>query len=139
MFREKGFPALGTNIKCCIIWQPSPFLFLMILGKVIRPRILSAKADLNSVGGIIETMVLNVPAGIGSPYFDSVEKRETPWNFRLPVKGSRVWRWLWRSLRYKADDDLYDASRQVKAYHNHNGGITGGIFNGMPMLFRVAL
>lgn len=142
--REKGFPALGTNIEMLHNLAAKPFPVLDDnIGEVMQQRILSAKADLNSVGGIIETMVLNVPAGIGSPYFDSVESRLSHGLFSVPaVKGVEFGDGFGMAALTgaEANDELYyDASGQVKAYSNHNGGITGGISNGMPMLFRIAI
>lgn len=142
--REKGFPALGTNIEMLHNLAVKPFPVLDDnIGEVMQQRILSAKADLNSVGGIIETMVLNVPAGIGSPYFDPVESRLSHGLFSVPaVKGVEFGDGFGMAALTgaEANDELYyDASGQVKAYSNHNGGITGGISNGMPMLFRVAI
>lgn len=142
--REKGFPALGTNIEMLHNLAAKPFPVLDDnIGEVMQQRILSAKVDLNSVGGIIETMVLNVPAGIGSPYFDSVESRLSHGLFSVPaVKGVEFGDGFGMAALTgaEANDELYyDASGQVKAYSNHNGGITGGISNGMPMLFRVAI
>lgn len=142
--REKGFPALGTNIEMLHNLAAKPFPVLDDnIGEVMQQRILSAKADLNSVGGIIETMVLNVPAGIGSPYFDSVESRLSHGLFSVPaVKGVEFGDGFGMAALTgaEANDELYyDASGQVKAYSNHNGGITGGISNGMPMLFRVVI
>lgn len=142
--REKGFPALGTNIEMLHNLAAKPFPVLDdVIGEVMQLRILSAKADLNSVGGIIETMVLNLPAGIGSPYFDSVESRLSHGLFSVPaVKGVEFGDGFGMAglTGAEANDELYyDASGQVKAYSNHNGGITGGISNGMPMLFRVAI
>lgn len=142
--REKGFPALGTNIEMLHNLAAKHFPVLDDnIGEVMQQRILSAKADLNSVGGIIETMVLNLPAGIGSPYFDSVESRLSHGLFSVPaVKGVEFGDGFGMAALTgaEANDELYyDASGQVKAYSNHNGGITGGISNGMPMLFRVAI
>lgn len=142
--REKGFPALGTNIEILHNLAAKSFPVLDDgIGEVMQQHILSAKADLNSVGGIIETMVLNLPAGIGSPYFDSVESRLSHGLFSVPaVKGVEFGDGFGMAALTgaEANDELYyDASGQVKAYSNHNGGITGGISNGMPMLFRVAI
>lgn len=142
--REKGFLATGedASVLQAIAEKAFPVLDDNI-GEVMQQRILSAKADLNSVGGIIETMVLNLPAGIGSPYFDSVESRLSHGLFSVPaVKGVEFGDGFGiASLTgAEANDELYyDDAGQVKAYSNHNGGITGGISNGMPLLFRVAI
>lgn len=122
---EKPFPVLDDNI-----------------GKKMQQRILDAKASLNSVGGIIETMAINVPAGIGNPYFDSVESRLSHVLFSVPaVKGVDFGDGfdLASMTGAEANDELYYDDGQVKSYSNHNGGITGGITNGMPLVFRTAI
>lgn len=54
----------------------------------MQERILQAKSDLNSVGGVIEAIALHLPAGIGAPYFDSVESMLSHALFSVPaVKG----------------------------------------------------
>lgn len=122
---EKSFPVLDDNI-----------------GKKMQQRILDAKSSLNSVGGIIETMAINVPAGIGNPYFDSVESRLSHVLFSVPaVKGVDFGDGFDLAFMTgaEANDELYYDDGQVKAYSNHNGGITGGITNGMPLVFRTAI
>lgn len=58
------------------------------VGEKMQERILQAKSELNSVGGVIEAIALHLPAGIGAPYFDSVESMLSHALFSVPaVKG----------------------------------------------------
>ena len=67
----KSFPVINDNI-----------------GEQMQNCILTAKGVLNSVGGVIELMAINLPAGLGAPYFDSVESRLSQILFSVPaVKG----------------------------------------------------
>ena len=112
------------------------------VGEKMQAKILEAKADLNSVGGVIETMVTNVPAGLGAPYFDSVESRLSHALFSVPaVKGVEFGDGFGISemTGAEANDQLHYEEGKVVAETNHNGGITGGITNGMPVIFRVAI
>ena len=112
------------------------------IGEKMQAKILEAKAELNSVGGVIETMVTNVPAGLGAPYFDSVESRLSHALFSVPaVKGVEFGDGFGISAMTgaEANDQLHYEDGKVVAETNHNGGITGGITNGMPVIFRVAI
>lgn len=140
---EQGFSALGVDAETLEALAAKSFPVLDdSMGEVMQQRILNAKAGLNSVGGLIEAMALNVPAGIGSPYFDSVESRLSHGLFSVPaVKGVEFGDGfaIAALTGAEANDELYYDNGRVKAYSNHNGGITGGISNGMPLLFRVAI
>ena len=112
------------------------------VGEKMQAKILEAKAELNSVGGVIEAMVTNVPAGLGAPYFDSVESRLSHALFSVPaVKGVEFGDGFGISgmTGAEANDQLHYEEGKVVAETNHNGGITGGITNGMPVIFRVAI
>lgn len=112
------------------------------IGIEMEKVILAAKEEGDSVGGVIELGVLNPKQGLGSPFFDSVESKLAGLIFSIPgvkaiefglgfeiskIKGSQ------------ANDELYVKDGVVKTYSNNNGGIVGGITNGMPIVFRVAL
>lgn len=105
----------------------------------MRERIADAKAKGDSVGGVIECAAVGVPAGIGSPFFGSVESIVSSLLFSVPAvkavefgDGTAI-----SALRgSEANDPMaYDAGR-VFCLSNHNGGVTGGITNGMPILCR---
>jgi len=104
--------------------------------------ILKAKEELDSVGGIIEVGVLNSVPGLGSPFFDSVESRLSHMMFSIPgVKGIEFGEGfgITKMKGSVANDEFYYEEGVVKTYTNNNGGILGGITNGMPIIFRVAL
>lgn len=107
----------------------------------MQDLILKAKEELDSVGGIIEAAVLNLPAGIGDPFFDSLESTLAHLLFSIPaVKGVEFGSGFSISeMRgYEANDEFYIDGNKVKTVTNNNGGILGGITSGMPVVFRVA-
>ncbi len=108
----------------------------------MREIILKAKKEQDSVGGTIECTVLGINAGIGNPFFDSVESTLAHLMFSVPaVKGIEFGKGFEMSkLRgSNCNDEYYYDGDKVKTYTNNNGGITGGITNGMPILFKVAM
>lgn len=111
-------------------------------GEAMQEKILVAKQNCDSVGGVIECMVINLPAGIGSPFFDSLESRLAHALFSVPaVKGIEFGKGfaLAQMPGSEANDQMYYDNGMVKNYTNNNGGITGGITNGMPVLFKAAV
>ncbi|HIU64090.1 MAG TPA: chorismate synthase [Candidatus Avacidaminococcus intestinavium] len=103
--------------------------------------ILQAKAAGDSVGGVVECAITGMPAGIGEPFFDSLESVLAHALFSIPaVKGLEFGAGfaLAKMLGSAANDAMYYEGASVKARTNHNGGIIGGITNGMPIIFRTA-
>lgn len=112
------------------------------VGLKMQETIIKAREEGDSVGGIIETAVINLPVGIGDPYFDSVESTLAQLLFSVPgVKGVEVGAGfdITRIKGSEANDEYYMDGDKVKTYSNNNGGILGGITNGMPLVFRVAM
>ena len=108
----------------------------------MRNTILEAKKEGDSVGGTIECTVIGIDAGIGNPFFDSVESTLAHLMFSVPaVKGIEFGKgFLMSELRgSKCNDEYYYEGDKVKTYTNNNGGITGGVTNGMPILFKVGI
>ncbi|AGX41696.1 chorismate synthase [Clostridium saccharobutylicum] len=108
----------------------------------MRSTILEAKKDQDSVGGTIECTVLGISAGVGNPFFDSVESTLAHLMFSVPaVKGIEFGKgFLMSELRgSQCNDEYYYDGDEIKTYTNNNGGITGGITNGMPILFKVGI
>lgn len=141
--KEAGFNPMGMEeaVLAAVAAKKFPVVDDAI-GEAMQERILSAKAELNSVGGVIETIALNLPAGIGAPYFDSVESRLSQALFSVPaVKAVEFGDGFAISAKTgaEANDELHYVDGAVKGYSNHNGGITGGISNGMPVVFRVGI
>ncbi|MGL5634102.1 MAG: chorismate synthase [Sarcina sp.] len=108
----------------------------------IKDAIMTAKKEADSVGGVIETAVIGLEAGVGSPFFDSVESKIASLAFSVPaVKGIEFGMGfnVTKVRGSKANDEYYIQDKKIKAYSNNNGGIIGGITNGMPVIYRVAI
>ncbi|MGN0628575.1 MAG: chorismate synthase [Oscillospiraceae bacterium] len=112
-------------------------------GKKMEEAILAARESLDSVGGILETAVTGVPAGVGEPYFDSVESRLSHVLFSIPaVKGVEFGSgFAMADMRGSEANDPFRIDENGKIYTktNHNGGVNGGITNGCPIVFRCAI
>lgn len=111
-------------------------------GKQMIAEIEHAASLHDSLGGILETAVSGLPAGIGEPMFDSLESRLSHALFSIPaVKGVEFgsgWE-LAQMYGSEANDAFGIEDGQVITLTNHNGGINGGISNGMPVLFRTVI
>ena len=122
-------------------------MILPVLNENIVPdmekTILKAKEEKNSVGGIVEIMITGIKAGIGDPFFESMESELSRMMFSIPaIKGIEFGAGfdIAKMTGYEANDEMYyDEKGDVKTYTNNNGGITGGITNGMPINFKVAV
>lgn len=111
-------------------------------GEKMQEKIVEAKKNLDSVGGILQTVVTGVPAGLGEPYFDSIESKLAHALFSLGgVKGIEFGKGFAISelTGSIANDPFYIKDGDVKTKTNNNGGINGGITNGMPILFNLAV
>ena len=108
----------------------------------MQQGILQAKAEGNSVGGVLETVVTGLDAGIGEPWFDSVESMLSHMLFSVPaVKGVEFGAGfrLADMTGKEANDPFCMQDGRVQTVTNHSGGINGGITNGMPLIFRCAV
>ncbi len=106
----------------------------------IKEKIETARMNKDSVGGKIECVILNVPAGLGNPFFDSLESHISSLMFSIPgVKSIVFGDDMTKLLGSEANDEYYYDNGIVKTYTNHNGGILGGISNGMPIVFEVGI
>lgn len=109
---------------------------------LLEAEIMTAREQRDSVGGVVEVMATGMPPGIGDPFFDSLESRLSHALFSVPaVKGVEFGTGFGIAALKgsEANDPMTFAGGTVKTTRNHNGGITGGITNGMPVLFRVAI
>ena len=101
-----------------------------------------ARMEQDSVGGVIECAAIGLPAGLGSPMLDTVESRLASILFAVPaVKGVEFGAgFAFAALRgAHANDALYQENGVVKTETNNNGGINGGITNGMPLIVRACI
>lgn len=110
-------------------------------GARMREAILAAKADLDSVGGVVECAAVGLPAGLGGPMFDGVENRLAAALFGIPaVKGVEFGAGFAASARRGSEnnDPFTVENGNIAAGTNHAGGILGGITTGMPLVLRAA-
>ncbi len=111
-------------------------------GAKMREEIKKAYANGDSVGGLIECVITGLPAGLGDPMFGGMENRIAQIVYGIPaVKGLEFGSGFTGSyLRGSQNNDSYtvkDGSICTKS--NYAGGILGGITNGMPLVFQVAI
>lgn len=98
--------------------------------------------DGDSVGGVLETVVMGMPGGVGEPFFDSLESMLSHGLFSVPaIKGVEFGGGfdLVDALGSEYNDALRLKNGKITTKTNNNGGINGGISNGMPILIRCAV
>lgn len=111
-------------------------------GVKMRKTIAEARAEGDSVGGIIECIATGIPTGLGDPMFDGVESKIAQIVYGIPaVKGLDFGSGFSGSyLRGSQNNDPYTINDGiVQTTTNHAGGILGGITTGMPLVFQVAI
>lgn len=112
------------------------------IGIAMQLVIQKAKKESDSVGGIIECVVDGLPAGLGDPMFDGMENRISTVVFGIPaVKGIEFGAGFEvANMRGSVNNDPFEMKDgKLVTRTNHCGGILGGITNGMPVVFRVAV
>ena len=105
-------------------------------------RIERAAENGDSVGGVLETMVIGMPKGIGEPWFDTLEGVIAHALFSVPaIKGVEFGLGFGfaNATGSEANDPFVIEDGEVKTESNNNGGINGGISNGMPIVIRCAV
>lgn len=103
--------------------------------------ILDVKQSGDSIGGQVECSVIGLDAGLGEPFFESIESKLATLIFSIPgVKGLHFGNVDCNEMQGSACNDGYcfDGD-EVMTTSNHNGGIVGGITNGMPVTFTVSV
>ena len=119
--------------------------FALLDGAVEEPMkaaIRAAGAEGDSVGGLLETAILGLPAGVGEPFFDSVESQLAHAAFAVPaVKGIAFGEGFgFAALRgSQANDPFRVEEGRIVTETNRNAGINGGLTNGMPVVFRTVV
>lgn len=123
--QHKGFPVINAK-----------------KGAAMIADITRAREAMDSVGGIVECAVTNVPAGIGSPIFEGLENSISQLVFGIPaVKGIEFGTGFRTAemLGSQNNDEFYiNEAGHVLTKTNNHGGILGGISSGMPIIFRAA-
>jgi chorismate synthase len=104
-------------------------------------RIKEARADGNSLGGVVECVIRGVPAGLGEPVFDKLEAELARAMMSLPAsKGFEIGSGFAGTLMTgrEHNDPFYMDGERVRTRSNRSGGVQGGISNGEDIFFRVA-
>ena len=155
--RKKGI-YIGTHIAKCGTIQDTPFmhyeeevtkvndLLFPVLDEKASEEMYAYMEDVakegDSVGGVLETVVTGIPAGIGEPWFDSMESMLAHGLFSIPaVKGVEFGKGFeFAGMKGSEANDAFQLEEgKVVTKTNHNGGINGGITNGMPILFNTVI
>lgn len=151
---QKGI-YIGTHIKKCanvtdrefvdykadikhLHYAPSSILDNSTKDKMLE-KMIEAKEDNDSVGGIMETAIFGLPTGVGEPWFDSLESMLSHAMFSIPaIKGIEFGAgFACADMRgSQMNDEFYVEGDKILTRSNNNGGINGGISNGMPIVFR---
>lgn len=106
---------------------------------LFQDEIRKASRNLDSVGGILQTAVVGFPSGIGEPFFDSIESVLSHLLFSIPaIKGVSFGAGFDFAGMYghEANDPIQSIDGNLVTMTNQNGGINGGITNGMPILVQ---
>ena len=149
---------IGTHIAQCAGIQDAPFndpdkqiprlnqtAFAVLdegKGEAMRAAIEAAAEAGDSVGGVLETVVTGMPAGVGEPWFDTLESMIAHALFAIPaVKGVEFGDGFGLAGKRgsEANDSFALRDGKTVTLTNRNGGINGGISNGMPIVFRCAV
>lgn len=157
LLKNKGI-CIGTHIKKCagIVDEDfgdyeSNINFLSnaqfpVLNEKVKDNMITAiehaAKDGDSVGGILETVVTGVPSGVGEPWFDSLESVISHGLFSIPaIKGVEFGAGFGCSDMNgsQMNDHFQLEDGAITTKTNNNGGINGGISNGMPLIFRCAV
>lgn len=104
-------------------------------------KISQASKDNDSLGGILETVVVGDLAGLGEPFFNSFESTVSALIFSIPgIKGIEFGLGFdFCNKRGSEVNDAFHFSESIKTKTNYNGGINGGITNGMPIIIKTVV
>lgn len=140
---DRPFDPMGESVETLDALKRAPFPVMdEKAGERMRKAILQAKEEGDSVGGIVECLVTGVPAGLGEPMFGGMENRLAAALFGIPaVKGVEFGAGFGvAKMRGSENNDPFTVKDgKVVTETNHAGGILGGITNGMPLVFRLAV
>lgn len=141
--KDTAFDQLGISREDIIALRKKKFPVIDAdAGEAMIADIEAARDALDSLGGVVECMVTNVPAGIGSPIFDGLENNIAQLVFGIPaVKGIEFGAGFTaaKMTGSQNNDDFYlDERGHVLTKTNNHGGILGGISSGMPITCRIA-
>ena len=156
--RTRGV-TVGTHLLRCAGIADRPFSFdpreeIVALAKLpfavldakagdeMQAKIAEAQGAGDSVGGVLESAVCGLPAGVGEPFFDTLEGLLAHAIFAIPaVKGVEFGGGFALADRRgsEANDPFAYENGKIVTASNHSGGIQGGSSHGMPILLRTAI
>lgn len=141
---DKSFDPINTSRQDIIDLKEKDFpVIIDVQGNEMKKEILNARENQDSVGGIIECIAINVPAGIGSPIFDGLENSIAQLIFGIPaIKGLEFGAGfdVAKMTGSENNDEFYVNERGIVVTKtNNHGGILGGISSGMPITLKVAV
>lgn len=135
ILKEKGVTVSAVISNVGGVADPTP--------EQVEEIVLAAKGDLDSVGGAIRCTVDGLPAGLGAPdYGRNVEGIFSQQLYAVPAVKAVAFGagFGFVSMRgSQANDPFYMDGDAVRTRTNHTGGVNGGITNGMPVVFEVAI
>lgn len=142
--KDKSFDPINTTKDEIRELREKDFPVIVdVQGNEMRNEILHARNEKDSVGGIIECIAINVPAGIGSPIYDGLENTIAQLIFGIPaVKGLEFGAGfdVAKMTGSENNDEFYVNERGIVVTKtNNHGGILGGISSGMPITLKVAI
>ena len=111
-------------------------------GERMRMLIEEARANGDSVGGVVECAVIGLPTGLGEHMFDGVENRLASLVFGIPgVKGIEFGDGFDCATKHGSEnnDPYATDGKRIFTKTNHAGGVLGGMTTGMPLIFRAAM
>ncbi len=128
--------------ECIDALNTKPFPVISDISDYISAEILKAKNAQDSIGGIVQTAITGLKAGVGEPWFDSLEGAIANAVFSIGgVKGVEFGAGFAISgmKGSEANDSFCVKNGKIQTTTNNNGGINGGISNGMPIVFNTAV
>lgn len=138
--KDRPFDDYEKDIECCNA------LDFAVLDEKSRQEMIQhiekTAIDHDSVGGILESCVLNLPAGIGEPFFHSIESHLSQYLFSIPAVKGIEFGLGFDFVHYKGsevNDEWKIENDKIITTSNNNGGINGGISNGMPILIKTII
>ena len=155
--QKKGI-YIGSHIQKCGPIEDKPFsdyeseiarvndLIFPVLDEEAAEKMhaymVQAAEDGDSVGGVVETIIIGMPSGVGEPWFDTMESMLAHALFSIPaVKGVEFGKGFgFADMKGSEANDAFEIKDgKVVTKTNHNGGINGGITNGMPIRFQTVV
>lgn len=106
----------------------------------VEQQVAQAQAQGDSVGGLVECMATGIPVGVGEPMFGSLEASIASLAFAIPgVRGVEFGAGFAAAVMRGTQHNDPIVSPDGRTATNHAGGVVGGISNGNPLIFRVAV